>query len=295
MKKILISTALLVLTTAAFSQECFKLVGPAKILGANGVYTLSFNYDNNGSKALGILITCDGMPMAGSPFCFEASGSGPKIYSGLGCPSGGIKAVLTPHTGNCGSQACADTIVYGPAFGPTPVKLSAFSAVRLKQVVSLNWNTEFEINSKEFIIERAEGTEFRSVGTITSNGNSSTKRSYSFNDKNENAGTTFYRLKNVDLNGSFTYSEIKTVKGFGTVSDVTVFPNPVRSNSKVSLVGVATNSSIQLLDFSGKILKTVNSTSNSLDLTGVKNGNYLIRIVDKTTNEIMNKKLTINN
>jgi len=168
--------------------------------------------------------------------------------------------------------------------------------VRSKQVVSLNWNTEFEIDSKEFVVERSEATEFRSLGTVSSNGNSSTKKSYSFNDKNENAGTTYYRQKNVDLNGKFTYSEIRSVKGIGAVNDVTVFPNPARANSKVSVVGVTANSSIQLLDFSGKVLKNINSTTNNtLDLSGVKNGTYLIRITDKTTNEVLNKKLTVSN
>ena len=288
---------MLVLTTAVFSQNCFKLDGPAKILQElDNTYTLIFKYNNNGNKALGILIKCDGMPIAGSPFCFEANGSGTKDYKLLICPSGNISAVLTPSTGNCGSSSCADTTVFGPGFGPTPVKLSSFSAVRSKQIAMLNWNTEIEIDAKEFIVERAEGTEFRSVGSIKSNGNSSVRKSYSFNDKNENANTTYYRLKNIDLNGSFTYSEIRTVKGIGAVNDVTVFPNPARSNSKISVVGVTANSSIQLLDFSGKVLKNMNSTTvNSLDLSGVKNGTYLIRIIDKASNEIVNKTLTVSN
>ena len=187
-------------------------------------------------------------------------------------------------------------IIYGPGAGPQPVKLSGFSAVRTKQVVALEWTTEFEIDAKEFIVERAEGSEFRSIGTININGNSSTKKSYSFNDKNENAGNTYYRLKNVDLDGKFTYSQIRIVKGIGAVNDVTVFPNPARSNSKISVVGVTSNSSIQLLDFSGKVLKNINSnTVNLIDLSGVKNGTYLIRIIDKSTNEVVNKKLTISN
>ena len=145
-------------------------------------------------------------------------------------------------------------------------------------------------------MERVEGTQFRSVGTININGNSSTKKSYSFNDKNENAGNTYYRLKNIDFNGKFTYSEIRTVKGIGAGSDITIFPNPARANSKVSVVGVTANSSIQLLDFSGKVLKNMNSNRvNSIDLSGVKNGSYLVRIIDKSTNEVVNKKLTVSN
>ena len=295
MKKILFSIALLALTMAAFSQECFQVFQPTFISkDLNGTYTLSIKYNTTGNKALGVIVKCDTSIILDS--CFLNNGNGTKTYSGLICPSGNIRAILTPYTGNCGSATCTSILVLGPEAAPTPVKLSGFSAVRSKQIVTLSWNTDIEIDSKEFIVERAEGTEFRSVGTINTHGNSTTTQRYLFNDKNENVGTTYYRLKNVDLNGKFTYSEIRTVKGIGSANDVTVFPNPARSNSKISVVGISANSSIQLLDFSGKILKNMNSTTlNSLDLSGVKNGTYLIRIIDKSTKEIVNKTLTVSN
>ena len=300
MKKILFSIGMLVLTTAAFSQNCPTIIrsttgftGPA----TDNTYTLTINYLASGSKNFEVVIKCGADTLVSE--CLNVSGDGTKIYSPLRCPGGiiALSAFLTPHTGGCGSAACAPiTIVGGPSGGALPVKLSGFSAVRSKQVVALNWNTEFETDAKEFIVERAEGNLFRSVGTLSANGNSSTKKSYSFNDKNENIGTTYYRLKNVDLNGRFTYSEIRTVKGIGAANDVTVFPNPARSNSKISVVGATANSSIQLLDFSGKVLKSINSnTVNLIDLSGVKNGTYLIRIIDKSTNEVVNKKLTVSN
>ena len=296
MKKILITLALFAVNTAAFSQECFQILQPTLIFKQlDGNYTLRIRYNTTGMKALSVVVKLDNEVSFDS--CFLNNGNGIKDYTDLVCKSGNIYAILTPHTGSCSSTPCPRLpILYGPGAGPQPVKLSGFSAVRTKQLVALNWTTEFEIDAKEFIVERAEGTEFRRVGTIASNGNSSTKKSYSFNDKNENLGLTYYRLKNVDLNGKFTYSEIRTVKGIGAADDVTVFPNPARSNSKISLVGVAANSSIQLIDFSGKVLKNINSTTvNSLDLSGVKNGTYLIRIMDKSTNEVVNKKLTVSN
>ena len=304
---------MLVLTTAAFSQtSCPSIIKAGTQFSGpdgSGVYTLTINYNNSssGNKTINIVVFCSGKQIFTE--CFDASGSGnnQKVYTGLTgftCSNGiyALSAILTPYTGNaCGGAACGfSTIVTtDPTGGPVvvlPVKITDFSAIRSKQVVSLNWNTEFEIDAKEFIVEKAEGTEFRSVGSIKSNGNSSVRKSYSFNDKNENANTTYYRLKNVDLNNSFTYSEIRTVKGIGAVNDVTVFPNPARSNSKISVLGVTANSSIQLLDFSGKVLKNMNSTTvNSLDLSGVKNGTYLIRIIDKSTNVTVNKSLTVSN
>ena len=284
---------MLALGTAAFSQNCFKISNfTLSSPNGSGIRTITFNYLTDGQKALFTEVKCNGVVTFSD--CFKTNGSGLKSYSFPDC-DGMLDITLTPFAGECGSAQCAPTVrsIDG---GALPVKLSGFSAFRSKQNVTLNWNTEFEIDAKEFIVERAEGTEFRSVGTIASNGNSTTKKSYSFNDKNENVGNTYYRLKNVDLNGKFTYSQIRTVKGYGVADDVTVFPNPARSNSKISLNGVAANSSIQLIDFSGKVLRNINSTTvNSLDLSGVKNGTYLIRIVDKATNEIVNKKLTVTN
>ena len=310
MKKILFSIVMLVLTTAAFSQQSCLTVTNAVFSLSNTpstppTYDLTIRYTNpSGTKSINTTIFCNNVPITlpnGQLSCVSTNDNfGTIIYKGLVCEGGisSLTATFNRYTGNnCTSSAlCGTPQSIGPDNGPLPIKLSGFSAVRSKQVVSLNWNTEFEIDAKEFIIERAEGTEFRSVGTTKSNGNSSTKKSYSFNDKNENLGLTYYRLKNVDLNGKFTYSEIRTVKGIGAADDVTVFPNPARSNSKISLVGVAANSSIQLIDFSGKVLKNINSTTvNSFDLSGVKNGTYLIRIVDKATSEIVNKKLTVTN
>ena len=296
MKTILFSIAMFASTTAAFSQNCFEVLSGTRIQQeANGTYTLLVNYNTTGNKALGVVVKCGSSVILDT--CFVKNGNGTETFSNLFCPTGNISAVLTPHPGSCNAQACPNyPTLYGPTGSVLPVKLNGFSAIRFKQEVSLNWNTEFETGTKEFIVERAEATEFRSVGSILANGNSSTKKSYSFNDKNQNAGVTYYRLKNIDLNGKYTYSDIQTVKGYGAANDVTVFPNPARSNSNISLVGVAANSSIQLLDFSGKILKIVNSnTMNSFNLTDIKNGTYLIRIIDKATNEVINRKLSVSN
>ena len=290
----------LVLTTAAFSQSQCITISPSSgfSVGPSNTYTLTINYTSTNAKSIHTVIYCKTDIKKQDCSKINTNSSGTKVFSGIICGSlQDLKADITASTDDeCEESSCASKTISGPTGGPLPIKLTSFSAVRSKQVVSLNWNTEFEINAKEFIVERAEGAEFRSVGSIKSNGNSSVRKSYSFNDKNENAGTTYYRLKNVDLNGSFTYSEIRTVKGIGAVNDVTVFPNPARSNSKISVVGVTANSSIQLLDFSGKVLKNMNSTTvNSLDLSGVKNGTYLIRIIDKSTNVTVNKSLTVSN
>ena len=288
--------ALYVITTAAFSQRCFtiKTASLSPLNTTTNSYTLAFTYETTGNKALETKVYCNNQLLV--TYCLVTNtNSGYQEYPIPTTTCGGaIKVSFTPYTGSCGAAQCAfeQTLENGLL----PVKLNSFSAIRSKQFVSLTWNTEFEIDSKEFVVERAGGTTFRSIGTISSNGNSTAQISYTFNDKNENTFVTYYRLRNVDVNGNFTYSEIKTVKGLGAATDVTVFPNPARINSKISIIGATSNSSIQLIDFSGKVIRNLNgNTNNSIDLSGVQNGTYLIRIVDKITNEFVNKKLTINN
>lgn len=297
MKKFILSISILMLTTAAFSQNCLRILQPTFFSGpaSDGTYTLTINYDTEGNKSLQTTIFCGSSVIFSD--CFSDRGPGTKVYSGLVC-SGGLpvlSARFITKTGSCNAADC-DTTFLGQGGGPLPIKLGAFSAIRSKQTVELNWSTNEEIDSREFVIERGEGNAFRSIGTVRSAGNSSTTKTYTFNDRNDNTGLTYYRLKNVDLNGRFTYSEVRTVKGSSTSFDVTVYPNPARANSKTFVAGATANSSIQLVDFSGKVLKNLPSnTMNFIDLSGVENGTYIIRVMDRSTKEVVNKKLTVTN
>ena len=297
MKTFILSIGMFVLASVAFAQNCLRIVQPTLFSGpaANSTYTLTINFQTNGNKSLQTTIFCGSTVIFSD--CFSTQGPGTKIYPNLVC-SGGLatlSARFITKTGSCNASSC-DTTFLGAQGGPLPIKLNTFTAVRSKQNVTLNWSTELEIDSKEFVIERGDGNSFNGVAVVSAVGNSNTRQNYSYNDNNSISGTTYYRLKNIDNNGRFTYSDIRTVKGTGTGIDVTVFPNPARANSRVSIVGVASNSSIQLVDFSGKVLKTIsNTTINSLDLTGIQVGSYILKVLDRATNEVVNKKLTVTN
>ena len=297
MKTLLLSISMLVLSCVAFSQNCLRVVQPTFFSGpaSDGTFTLNITFETEGNKSLQTTIFCGTTEIFSD--CFSAQGPGTKTYPGLSCPAGvgTLSARFITKAGSCNASSC-DTTFLGAIGGPLPVKLGAFTAFRSKQTVTLNWSTELEIDSKEFVIQRGDGNTFTSIGVVNATGNSSTKLNYSFTHNNNTTATTYYRLKNVDNNGRFTYSGIRTVKGIGAAAEVTVFPNPARANSKLSVTGAAPNSSIQLVDFSGKVIKNIsNNTINSLDLNGVNNGTYLLRIIDKITNEVVNKKITVTN
>ena len=91
---------------------------------------------------------------------------------------------------------------------PLPVELTSFSASVFSGDVHLKWITSSEINNRGFEVQRSNSGEFVSVGFIEGNGTTTESRSYSFIDKRLEQGIYSYRLKQIDLNGSFSYSNV---------------------------------------------------------------------------------------
>ncbi len=107
-----------------------------------------------------------------------------------------------------------------------PVTLLYFTARQTGNQVALHWATASETDNDYFSIEKSrDGQQFNEAGRVAGAGTSLAKLTYGFNDDFPFGGASYYRLKQVDLNGMFTYS--KTVK---VSSDITsalrVYPNP---------------------------------------------------------------------
>jgi len=108
-----------------------------------------------------------------------------------------------------------------------PVELTKFQAIQQNEVVNLTWETASELNTEEFIIEHSNnGYSFDEIGSVFSSGNSSETKFYSEEHRTPNEGINYYRLKIVDLDGSFEYSHIEVVK-FDKDTELNIFPNPV--------------------------------------------------------------------
>lgn len=119
-----------------------------------------------------------------------------------------------------GYTASGCTIITGHPNEPNllPVTLTGFSASLQEQSVVLSWKTSSEQNNRQFDIERAvPGGDWAAIATVFSkalDGNSNQLLSYQYVDNTTAAFTSlFYRLKQIDLNGSYTYSQTITVKG----------------------------------------------------------------------------------
>lgn len=123
-----------------------------------------------------------------------------------------------------------------------PLELLSFTGqLQNDNSVLLNWKTENEINTSHFVIERsADGIQYNGIGNVAANGRNNTGGSfnYTFTDNdaiNQSSQRLYYRLKMVDIDGHFKYSNIVSVSFPVTTGKLSVAPNPVLTTMKVTI------------------------------------------------------------
>ncbi len=167
-----------------------------------------------------------------------------------------------------------------------PVALISFEAqlVNNNEVV-LKWATASEEDNKHFIVERsADGRDFEAIGVVEGNGTSNVVNTYSLDDLDPFYGANYYRLKQVDYDGDYEYSQVETVVISGNdLPDVIVYPNPVvRSTTLRVVTPFEQDAQIEIVSQGGQIVKTViieaGANSKQLDLSGYAAGVYFAYI-----------------
>jgi len=101
----------------------------------------------------------------------------------------------------------------------------------------LSWETATETNNKGFEIQKSVGSEFQTIGYVDGKGTTTESQSYSFTDSKVTTGTYTYRLKQVDFNGSFQYSNEVEVNVLATVSEYALaqnYPNPFNPTTTIN-------------------------------------------------------------
>ncbi|NUN09306.1 MAG: T9SS type A sorting domain-containing protein [Ignavibacteriaceae bacterium] len=147
-------------------------------------------------------------------------------------------------------------------FDPSiPVELTSFSADASGQEVVLNWTTATETNNLRFEIERKPSVgNWSKIGEVEGSGNSLSPRSYAFADKNVQPGAYSYRLKQVDYDGTFSYSGTVTVNT-GVPEEYTLaqnYPNPFNPATVISYtIPVSGNASLKVYDMLGNVVATL--------------------------------------
>lgn len=170
------------------------------------------------------------------------------------------------------------------AQGPLPVNLTYFSARKKEKTVDLDWSTAIEVNSKEFVVERsANGRDFTAIGRVASVGNTVNQHTYTLTDVKPLAGSNFYRLRMVDVDGQSTVSRIIKVV-FDRQVVVSFAPNPARTTLTINVVEADEAVTIQLLDVQGKVIGQRVSAAGSrqpvmFNVAGLPRGLYVLKMI----------------
>ncbi|MFN4082028.1 MAG: SBBP repeat-containing protein [Bacteroidia bacterium] len=202
--------------------------------------------------------------------------------------------------------------------GFLPVTWLAFNAKLLgNKTVNLNWQTAQEINNKGFYVERSfNGTDFKQFGFVNGNGNTNAISNYYFTDQpptsklelptsnfehptwNLEPRTIYYRLKQIDFDGNFEYSNVISVALANHVTEeIKVFPNPNKGSFTVLLpddfVNILNKTAIHVYDLLGNLVlsSNVSNKSNHIALPDFCKGIYFITV--QFDNELYKTKILV--
>ncbi|OFY65705.1 MAG: hypothetical protein A3H98_12855 [Bacteroidetes bacterium RIFCSPLOWO2_02_FULL_36_8] len=147
----------------------------------------------------------------------------------------------------------------GSGTAPLPVDLLFFTAKYIQPVSVIEWATASEKNSNSFSVERSsDNSYFEEIGSVTAKGNSSEQNNYSFTDKTPLSGISYYRLKQYDTDGSFTYSKTVSIEVKGKTIEIRkIFPNPMGGETYLDIFSAEeTPIQINLINQSGENVQT---------------------------------------
>lgn len=216
---------------------------------------------------------------AGSMVWLVTAGGGAALYSNS------TNSALPP------SDGWTEVAVFGSCASPStvslsggvflPVELISFSARMEQSTVQLKWSTASELNNEYFQIEKSnDGDSFKEIGIIEGNGTTTVPQQYSFLDRDLNSSITYYRLKQVDFDGKYEYSNIVSLdRKNQSTNKLKVFPNPF--SKSITLNNASGN--IALYDLAGRLIKSLpigdeQGSSISYNLEDLEAGIYMLEM-----------------
>lgn len=172
---------------------------------------------------------------------------------------------------------------------PLPVSLLSFTAAPQGSAVAVKWSTATELNNAGFEVQRsANATDFATLAKVAGAGNSQTLKQYQYLDAAPLSATSYYRLKQVDLNGTATYSPVVAVQATGSsaaLAAISIYPNPTAdratiewSASTASPVRWSLTSTTGQLVRSGSLDAQQGYNAQALDLRTCAAGSYVLTV-----------------
>ena len=172
-----------------------------------------------------------------------------------------------------------------------PLHWSYVNATQHNTGIIIKWGTTQEINVHHFIIERSNGGIFTAIGNVAAKG-TVLQNDYSFTDVSHPSGMVFYRIRQVDLDNSFTYSTLVRLKVNDLQTRPRLYPVPAKDFTTISLPNGTAKATIRIYDMAGKMVssKTV-INGERIQLIGLQAGLYNVFITDNENQ--YNEKLIV--
>jgi hypothetical protein len=179
---------------------------------------------------------------------------------------------------------------FRPLNGTLPVRLYSFQAYVINQKAELKWMSDYEKDAAHFEVERStDGRNFQQIGIVMAANSGDNRSNYQFADAiTATKEMVYYRLKMVDINGSFEYSEVKMIRTKSTQQNaisIQAYPNPVVSDLRVTIPQAWNNKKVtyQVIAANGLIMKTFERANSSqtelINMSSFANGTYIIKVV----------------
>lgn len=281
---------------------------------SEGLAGASFQIGFQGTATYGMTISSASVstnPNTGVPIVFGPDGSGGQLALDFTNYPVGTQFTITytvtsDGTGAVGDQAPIALRIGDFASGTSfevdsksvalPVTLVSFTAVKEGNSASLNWKTTEETNSGYFEVQHSTNSKtWAKVGEVPSANAGKTLQTYSFTHTEIASNTNYYRLKMVDLDGTFTYSKIAKVD-MGDLPDLISFgPNPASDFLTIRSSNWAEIKLITLANNSGGVVYSSGLESKpeaTINVSKLSPGIYVLQIV-KTNGEIASKKIAL--
>lgn len=174
-----------------------------------------------------------------------------------------------------------------PDINPLPVTFAAFTGRQAGNSIVLEWTTLSEKDNDYFEIERSiDGVNFVTIGFVDGAGNSNSLISYQFTDNALEQGQLYYRLSQVDFDGTREYADkvVTVYYSGGELGNLVVVPNPTNGMFRVSASGSMAGGRIELLSQSGTVIRIIDISSfdATVDISDLPSGIYVLRFVTDT-------------
>jgi hypothetical protein len=160
------------------------------------------------------------------------------------------------------------------AQNPLPVELIDLRAVVTGKDIQVLWATASEFNNSHFVVERsADGVSFAAIGEVAGNGNATSLNQYLFVDTNPVQGVNYYRLRQIDFDGTEDITMVVSAM-LSASQELVLYPNPAQG--EVRIAGIDYSTEVVVLDASGRAVARFIPAAGIIGISGLPNGAYFV-------------------